>query len=169
MTVVAVAVGPAGVALGWSLSAWGESRRTAAAAREQTRMDDRQRALAILAVASTIVGEGRSLGHAAHQSGTGRSPDKDQVKSSMNRFNTAMADIDRLILEADVLGPDGLSDIGRTLLQHGQDLTQIVTAMQVRLTANDSDKLQQETLPAFEKAISLATADVRALIRPATA
>ena len=88
-------------------------------------MDDRQRALAILAVASTIVGEGRSLGHAAHQSGTGRSPDKDQVKSSMDRFNTAMADIDRLILEADVLGPDGLSDIGRTLLQHGQDLTQI--------------------------------------------
>jgi hypothetical protein len=85
----------------------------------------------------------------------------------MDLFNTAMSDLDRLILEAEVFGPDGLADIGRTLQRHGQDLTAVVTEVQANLTSANVTRAQDEVIPAFEAALKRATADVRALLAPA--
>ena len=164
MTVVAVAAGPVGIGLGWGLSELGEAKRAKAAAKERADQGKADRAIRILAAAASADAEGRNLAHAAYLKGARRPADKGQVMESMDTFNAAMRDLDRLILEADVFGPDGLADIGRTLRTCARDLVKLVTDMEIRLTNNDVDKVQKETLPAFEAAITTATEDIRTLL-----
>lgn len=164
MTVIAVAVGPAGVGLGWCLSEWGEARRAKSAIKERGEEEKAARSIRLLAAATTVESEGRNLAHAAYLKGAGKPLNKEQVIASMDTCNLAMRDLDRLILEADVFGPDGLADIGRTLQGCGRDLVGVVQDMQIRLTNNDVEKVQQETLPTFQAAITKATDDVRTLL-----
>lgn len=164
MTVVAVAVGPAGIGLGWWLSELGETKRAKGAAKAQERQEQADRAIRLLAAASTVERQGRSLAHAAYQKAMGQSPDQGQVMELTNTFNSATSDLSRLILEAELFGPDGLADIGRTLQACGWDLVGAVQAMQKGVTADTVNKVQDETVPAFEAAIIKATADLQTLL-----
>lgn len=164
MTVVAVAVGPAGIGLGWWLSELGTTKRARDAVKDRETQERANRAIRVLTAAATVESEGRAIAHATYQRTTNRPPDKDQVMESVNAFNAAMGDLNELILEADVFGPEGLAEIGRTLQEHGRELAEVTWSLQVRFTAGDIDKVQKETLPGFLTAIEKATADVRALL-----
>lgn len=164
MTVVAVAVGPAGIGLGWCLSELGASKRAKGAAKDREKQEQADRAIRVLTAAATVESEGRTIAHAAYQRATNRPPSTEQVMESVNAFNAAMGDLNQLILEAELFGPKGLAEIGRTLQERGRELAEVTWTMQVRLTNGDVEKVQKETLPGFLAAIEKATTDVRALL-----
>lgn len=167
MTLAAVIVGPVGIALGFGLSTFGDRLRWKREEDQRTSEEHKTQAIEILRAAATVEGEGRNLAHAAYQSGTStRKPDSGQVLTALTAFNTAMADLDRLCVEAEVFGPDGLAEIGRTLQERGRDLVSIVSDMQRQVTAANVKTVQEETIPAMGAALKKATEDVRTLLSP---
>ncbi|MFE6508320.1 hypothetical protein ACFVDI_14210 [Nocardioides sp. NPDC057767] len=165
MTVVAVAVGPAGIGLGWWLSELGTTKRAKEATKEQEEQERAARSIRLLTAAATVERQGRTLAQVAYDQGAlGRHPNEEQVAAFTNTLNSGMGDLSRLILEAEVFGPDGLANIGRTLQTYGLDLVNVLHAMNSDLLAVDVEKVQNETIPAFQAAIKNATGDVRALL-----
>ncbi|MGY0386323.1 hypothetical protein ACWZJV_05070 [Nocardioides sp. WG-D5] len=161
---MAVAVGPAGIGLGWWLSELGTTKRARDAAKDREKQEQGSRAIRVLTSAATIESEGRTIAHAAYQRAANRPPDKDQVMESINAFNAAMGDLNLLILEAEVFGPKGLAEIGRELQERGRELAEVTWSLQINFTADAIDQVQKVTLPGFLTAIEEATADVRALL-----
>lgn len=164
ITIAALLAGPVGVAIGWGLSELGDARKANAQQQAAERSESQARCLALLATASILDGEGRGLAHAMYERGTTGRTSRDQMKESTDRFNAAMANLDRLILESDVLGPHGLADVGRDIQAAARDLIQVVSAMQAQLMASDVEKVQKESLPAMEAAVAAATEKVRSLL-----
>ena len=164
MTLLAVVAGPAGVVLGFALSMRAEHLKALREAKEKQREQALSRALGLLAAADTVEGEGRGLAHAAYLQATGHRPVMDQVQAAIERLNSAMATMSRFILEADVLGPEGLGDIGRILEARARDLLAVVNDMNQRPTSGDLRKVQDETLPALVTAIETAIVQVRRLL-----
>lgn len=166
MTLAAVIAGPVGVALGFALSTWGDSRKAKRAAAERRRSDDVARALAVLSAATLAEQEGRGLGHALHLRAARpmSPPSQDQIRASIASLNGAKATLDRLIIEADVLGPHGLPEVTRELHAHTIDMITVVQGLQERFTSEGSKKIQEETIPQFVAAIETATARVRKIL-----
>lgn len=168
MTLLAVVAGPFGVALGFGLSMCGERVKAQREAKDKQRQQAISRALGLLAAANTVEAEGRSLANAAYLKASlkerGQRPATDQVRAAIESFNSAMGTLDRLILEADVLGPDGLGDVGRMLQARARDLLGVVSDMNQHVTDVNVQKVQKETLPAFIDAIKAATVEVRVLL-----
>jgi hypothetical protein len=164
-TLLAIVTGPFGVTLGFGLSMLGERVKAKREANEKQCERAVTRALELLAAASTVAEDGRVLAYAAYLQARGRHPVTDQVQGGIDRFNAALAILDRLILEADVLGPDGLGHVGRTLRGRAGELSAVLNDMNESFASESAKKVQHEILPAFVTAIEDATVQVRALLK----
>lgn len=94
----------------------------------------------------------------------GYRPETGQLRAAIERLNSVMVTSDRLILQVDVLGPDGLGEIGRALQVRARDLLGVVNDMNKRFKDESVRKVQYETVPALLAAIETATAQVRTLL-----
>jgi hypothetical protein len=164
MTLLAIVVGPFGVALGFGLTLWGEHVKAQREADNKQHEQAASRALGLLAAADAVQGEGSILAYVAYLRETGQHPGTDQVKATIDRFNSAITSLSRLTLEADVLGPDGLGEVGRMLQARTRDLSNVVNDMNLGTSGESVRKVQNEILPTFHAAIEQATVQTRVLL-----
>lgn len=163
-----------GVVLGWRLSQWSESRRAKKAARERAKQENADRAVRLLAAAAAVEADGRTVVRAAYdETQSFKTPNQQHLTLIAERFNLAMRELDRLVLEAELFGPPGLADIGGTLQDHGKRLVTEAADMQLlRFDRRDLvDKLttvEKELLPAFAAGVVEAMGDVHNLLDPSS-
>lgn len=165
MTVVGIGAAPVGIVLGWGLKQLSDTLQFKAAGKDRKKQEHAARAIRLLAAASTIKVEGWTLTHQArYQAVNGHPRNPASTNASMELFNQATSDLDALILEAEVLGPYGLGDIGVRLATSGQNVVTVVTEYLEDGTTAQENAAVSEALPQLEDAIEKAIKEMRVLL-----
>jgi hypothetical protein len=143
VTLLALVLGPTGIWFGWFLSERSATNRARRDAEEADRLQRQQRVLAIIRLAHRVEADGRDLGHAAYSRQSGRPYKGEQHDEIRRSFNEARAELADQVAEAHLLGPAWVVAPALELKADGQELVEIVSRMESRLTNADVDQIQE--------------------------